>query len=326
MKPAAWLALFGCLFITACDGSRPFDTGPMKPAPGEVTVEIKGTLQVGKRITTKWQEVVYHLTGVAIMAPGKDEIDWDTEPVSLGVNWELFLGGDKTLAEEARKLNGKPVIAKGRLFVFMNGFQNMGPKRRFVVWVTSLTKSPDLQVIFEDPLKKKLAKGWSWLREDAKAWRHSAKGLEIRVQPGLAGTVKNALVRPAPDRRQGKYAIEVTVEFTSPPTNQYEQAGLTWYQGDKPVFKLVHEFIDGKTYVIPSKKPTDNRVIQMRLIVSEDQFVAQYRFGAKGEFQTATTGKLPPGKNEKISIQCYNGQATAEHWMRFSDFRVVKLP
>jgi hypothetical protein len=188
-----------------------------------------------------------------------------------------------------------------------------------------LVRGAEPNVIFQDPLKGKLGEGWAWLRENTKTWRHSQKGLEIRVEPGLADTVKNALVRQAPDRSRGKYAIEVTVESTSAPTHQYEQAGLTWYQGNKPVFKLVHEFIDGKTYVIPGKKPTETRLIQLRLIVSKDQYVAQFRPGARGEYQTAASGKLAPGEKEKISIQCYQGPADGEHWMRFSDFRIVRL-
>ena len=182
------------------------------------------------------------------------------------------------------------------------------------------------EVIFEDSLKEKLGASWEWLRENPKTWRHSPQGLEIRVEPGLAASVKNALLRKAPDRSQGKYAIDVTIEFTSAPSQQYEQAGLTWYQGNKPVFKLVHEHIDKRIYVIPGKNLAEDRLIQLRLIVSKDQYVAQFRPEAKGEFQTAASGKLPPGADEKVSLQCYNGPADAEHWMRFSDFRISKLP
>jgi hypothetical protein len=182
------------------------------------------------------------------------------------------------------------------------------------------------QVAFQDRLKGKLGSGWDWLRENPAAWRSSEKGLEIRVEPGKADTVKNALLRPAPDRAQAAYAIEATVEFTAPPSQQYEQAGITWYQGNKPVFKLVHEFIDGKTYIIPGKKSTDGRRVQLRLIVRKDQFIAQFRPDARGEFQTAASGKLPADADEKVSLQCYNGPADAEHWMRFSDFRIIRLP
>src|SRR5262249_42270114 len=150
-----------------------------------------------------------------------------------------------------------------------------------LVGVQQSVPGAEPQVVFEDSLKGSLGQGWHWLRENPGAWRHSPKGLEIRVEPGLANTVKNALVRKAPDRARGKHATEVTVEFTSPAAQQYEQAGLTWYQGDKPVFKLVHEFIDGKTYVIPGKKPTETRLLQLRLVVSKDEYVAQFRPGAQ---------------------------------------------
>jgi hypothetical protein len=190
----------------------------------------------------------------------------------------------------------------------------------------AFARAAEPEVIFEDSLKGKLGEGWEWLRENPKTWRHSDQGLEIRVEPGLAATVKNALVRKAPDRTQGKFAIDVTIEFTASPSQQYEQAGLTWYQGSKPVFKLVHEFIDQKLYIIPGKKPAEDLLVQLRLIVSKDEYVAQYRPGAKGEFQTAARGKLAAGPDEKISLQCYNGPATAEHWMRFSDLRITKLP
>jgi hypothetical protein len=203
---------------------------------------------------------------------------------------------------------------------------------RNLLWVSavllgapSFLLAAEPTVLFKDSLKGRLGEGWSWLREDAKTWRHTDKGLEIRVEPGVAATVKNALVRKAPPRSQGKYAIEVTIEFTTAPTKQYEQAGITWYQGEKPVFKLVHEHIDKATYIVPGKKATTTRLMQLRLVVSQKEYVAQYRPDAKGEFQTAASGKLEPGKDEKVSLQCYQGPADAAHWMRFSDFRIVQL-
>src|SRR5919109_827529 len=84
-----------------------------------------------------------------------------------------------------------------------------------------LVQAAEPQVVFEDTLKGKLGEGWHWLREKTSTWRHSENGLEIRVEPGLADSVKNALVRKAPDRSLAKYAIEVTVEMTSPPSRQY---------------------------------------------------------------------------------------------------------
>jgi len=181
------------------------------------------------------------------------------------------------------------------------------------------------EMVFKDTFDGKPAEGWTWLRENSDAWRIKDDALEIRVQPGVAGNVKNALVRPAPDRSQGKYAIEVTVTSHTVPTQLFEQAGITWYNNDRPVFKLVKELVHGKLLIIPGAKPMAAKSVQLRLIVTADSWTAQYRPEAKGEFQTAATGKLPAPGKDQVSIQCYNGPPEAEHWIRFDDFRILKL-
>jgi hypothetical protein len=178
---------------------------------------------------------------------------------------------------------------------------------------------------FEDSFSGQLADGWSWLREDQDNWRIKNDALEIRVQPGLAHNVKNALVRTAPPRDKGKRAIEVTITNHAVPTQQYEQAGITWYQDGRPVFKLVKELVNGKLLIIPGAKPMDARTVQLRLIVTADSFEAQYRPDGQGEFKTAATGKLPPPNKDQVSIQCYNGPPDAEHWIRFDDFRIRRI-
>jgi hypothetical protein len=192
-----------------------------------------------------------------------------------------------------------------------------------IFWLAAL--AADSPVVFEDRFTGKLAEGWTWLRENQDAWRLRDNALEIRVQPGLAETVKNALLRKAPDRSQGKYAVEVTVTNIRKPTQQYEQAGITWYHDGKPVFKLVKELVDGQLMIIPGRKPMTNDTVQLRLIVTEDSFTAQYRPDAQGEFQTAATGKLPPPGDDQVSIQCYHGPPDIEHWIRFDDCRILKL-
>ncbi|MFV1968617.1 MAG: hypothetical protein ACC628_24615 [Pirellulaceae bacterium] len=190
--------------------------------------------------------------------------------------------------------------------------------------VTPLVAAEEM-VICEDRFEGKLAEGWSWLREHADGWRIKDNGLEIRVEPGVAHNVKNALVRKAPDRNTGKYAIEVTVTSHSVPVQQYEQAGITWYRGGKPVFKLVKELVHGQLMIIPGRKNMTAETVQLRLIVTADSWTAQYRPNAEGDFQTAATGKLAAPADDQVSIQCYNGPPEAEHWIRFDDFRILKL-
>lgn len=187
-----------------------------------------------------------------------------------------------------------------------------------------------------DHFDGKLAAGWSWLREDSGAWRIKDNALEIRVQPGVAHNVKSALVRKVPDRGRQQYAVEVTVTSLTPPTQQYEQAGITWYHDGKPLAKLVKEYIDGKTWIVmggptdpdgkrglAAKVPVDAPTVRLRLIVSADRYRGQFQPGGEGEFQPAGTGPLPPPSGDEVSIQCYNGPPDAEHWFRFDDFQVV---
>jgi hypothetical protein len=181
------------------------------------------------------------------------------------------------------------------------------------------------RILFEDSFDKQLGEGWTWLRENPDAWRLRDGALEIRVEPGNAETVKNALLRKAPDRAEKKFAVEVTTTFTSDPTQQYEQGGITWYHENKPVFKLVHERIDGELWVIPGRVPAPKKSAQLRLIVDGNQWTAQFRQDPEAEYQTAAEGELPPPGNDVISLQCYQGPPDAEHWIRFDDFRIVEL-
>ncbi len=181
------------------------------------------------------------------------------------------------------------------------------------------------RILFQDTFDDQLGDGWTWLREQKDDWRIKDGALEIRVQPGKANTVTNALLRRAPDRTQTKFAVELTVTFTTDPIQQYEQGGITWYHDSKPVFKLVHEHIDGSNWIIPGKKPAPQRTVQLRLIVDGTAWTAQYREDLRGEFLTAATGTLPPAGDDQISIQCYDGPSAVEHWIRFDDFRVIEL-
>jgi len=165
---------------------------------------------------------------------------------------------------------------------------------------------------------------WSWLREKSNHWRLNNEGLEIRVEPGLADSVINALMISAPDRKSGRYSIEVSVSNITPPTEQYEQIGITWYIDEKPVFKLVKELIDGDLYIIPGRCPIPDTTIHLRLTVDDKSWQAAYKIKENDEFLIADQGELPSQGHDHISLQCYNGPEDEEHWVRFENFRVVQ--
>ncbi len=202
------------------------------------------------------------------------------------------------------------------------------PKRSFVVtgllMLTASLWAAQPTILFEDAFDGKLAEGWTWLRENAPKHRISDGALEICLEPGDANSVKNALVRNAPDRSTGKVLVELTLTNLAKPTNQFEQAGITWYVDGKPVFKFVKELVDGQLMMIPGRPAMNAKTVQLRLVVTANSFTAMYRPDAKGEFMTAATGQLPPPNRDQVSIQGYHGPADAEHWVRFDDFRISK--
>jgi hypothetical protein len=188
-------------------------------------------------------------------------------------------------------------------------------------WLAQAGETP----VFEDHFDTQPDPTWHWLREDPPDWRVRQDALEIRVRPGDANSVRNALLRQAPDRRQGRFAVEVTVTNLKPPKRQFEQAGITWYTDGKPVFKLVKELVDGQLMIIPGRKPMTNETVQLRLVASGNAWTAQFRPDGQGEFETAATGELPAPGADEVSLQCYHGPSEAEHWIRFDDFRVLRL-
>jgi hypothetical protein len=192
--------------------------------------------------------------------------------------------------------------------------------------VTVMAAGANPELVFEDRFEDGIGPGWDWLREKPGNWRIRDAGLEIRIEPGMADSVVNALVRKAPDRRLGRYAVELEVRNLTALSEQYEQAGITWYGDGKPVLKLVKELVHGEgLIIIPGRVSMTNDMVQLRLEVSATNYVARFRPDGRGEFQLAATGPLEPVADEQISLQCYHGPPDRAHWVRFERFRIVKL-
>jgi len=128
----------------------------------------------------------------------------------------MFHCGSGSSRDRARALLGIPVAVLAAT-VLLLGCTGLGGRS---------VKTGE-RVVFEDRFKRGPAKDWMWLRENPGAWRVREKALEIRVEPGVADTVKNALLRKAPDRSRGTFAIEVTITNHTKPTQRYEPAGIT---------------------------------------------------------------------------------------------------
>jgi regulation of enolase protein 1 (concanavalin A-like superfamily) len=197
------------------------------------------------------------------------------------------------------------------------------------------------EVLFQDDFAGKLGDGWSWVREEKAGWRAAERGLELRVLPGNlwgnANNAKNVLVRSAPDADQGD--VEISVTITNRPTHQYEQANLAWYYDDRHMVKLGLELVDNEVCIVMGREAGDQArtlgkipiaatSVRVRLFVAGRQIRGEYLPLGGARWLEAGAGDLPaPPKGEaKISLHCYQGPPEAEHWARFSEFRVLRRP
>ena len=193
-----------------------------------------------------------------------------------------------------------------------------------LLWICGTLFATEPRSVFEDKFDTKVGDGWAWLRENTKAWRIRNGGLEIRVEPGLAHNVKNALLRQRQTVvrelcRRGDHHLH------DAPDEPIRASGYYLVPEGYACLKLVHEHIDGKDYIIPGKVPAPEKTVRLRLLVTKDKYTAQFQPGPKGEFKTVASGDLAPGAEEQVSIQCYNGPANAEHWMQFTGFRIEEV-
>ena len=200
------------------------------------------------------------------------------------------------------------------------------------------------QVLFRDTFKSKLADGWSWVREDPKAWRITDRGLEVRVHPGNmwgpANDAKNVLVRPIPEVTPGGRPLDITASVENRPTNQWEQVDLCWYYDDGHMVKLGQELVDGKLSVVMGREendrtrtisitPLDSHALELRLTV-EGQTIRGAFKTPKSDWRDVGGCDLPakgPSKDKpKISLQFYRGPENEAHWARVTELTIRSAP
>ena len=191
------------------------------------------------------------------------------------------------------------------------------------------------ELAFRDDFTNGLAPGWTWLREDSKAWRATAHGLEVLIQPGNiwgpANNAKNVLSRPAPDPTNGDVEISVTV--SNQPSGQYEQVDLVWYYDDSNMVKIGEELVDGKLCVVMGREENDktrtiniipitSSSVQLRLTVSGNRIRGHFQTSDMQIWRVPGECDLPGHGTPKISLQCYQGLPNVERWARLTSFQI----
>jgi len=191
--------------------------------------------------------------------------------------------------------------------------------------------------LFSDPFGKTLADGWKWVRENPDAWRLADGALEIRIEPGNmwgdSNNARNILVRELPDADTVAHTVSVTV--SNKPTNQYEQVNLVCYYDDSNMVKIGLELVDEKLSLVMGREEKDKTntiallpvtatTLQVRFVLRGDEIEGAYRENATGAWQEAGKCELAVDGPPKISLQAYQGPADAEHWAKFTDFKIEK--
>ena len=194
-----------------------------------------------------------------------------------------------------------------------------------------------------DDFHARLAPEWRWEREHPEAWRLTAGGLEIRVEPGNMwgpqNNARNVLIHPAPD--PALTLVEVSVLVENKPSNQYEQVDLTWYYNDSNMVKIGEELVDGKLSIVMGREeqdhtrtiiiiPIDFTKVHLKLAVTGNHIQGFFSNPKDDEWKRAGECDLPPHVNKpgQISLQCYQGSEDVEHWARITHFQIKtgKIP
>jgi regulation of enolase protein 1 (concanavalin A-like superfamily) len=191
--------------------------------------------------------------------------------------------------------------------------------------------------LFAEPFDGKLGDGWSWVREDAKLWKIDKGALLIRTSTGglwmKDNNTRNLLLRKPPEVKEGGYAVEVQVE--NEPSNAYEHAGLVWYDDDDNYVTLVKEKVgdrqlvqlvpekEGKPKVGFAEKAYAGKSVWLRLEVSGGKARGRFRATEKDEWQTLGECDLPSRSEARVGLLTGYAARDAEHWSRFSGFRIL---
>ena len=199
------------------------------------------------------------------------------------------------------------------------------------------------KVLFEDRFASNLGEGWSWVREDPKAWRVEKGELLIRSLPGglyrEMNNCKNLLLRTPPDVKKGKLIVEVTLRCQ--PKEQFEHAGIVWYRDDddyivlskehyvkgaKPAVQMVREekVSDKITSKVPHHTPYDDEQVSLRLLIEGTTFTGQYRKTDKDDWKTVGQIKVASVEGKpRIGLVTSFGSKDVERWVHFSNFRIL---
>ena len=194
------------------------------------------------------------------------------------------------------------------------------------------------RAVFTESFDGTLAKGWSWVREDPKAWRLDKNVLVIKTSTGSLwqqqNNNRNILLRVLPDAKDQRVAFEALVE--NEPTNGFEHAGLVWYCDDDNYVALMREKLgakvavqlvsetNGKPKVGFAEKPFEPKTVWLRMELSGGKAKGLYRATEKDAWQVLGQCDLPVKGEPRVGLITGYAPPKSDHESRFSKFRILQ--
>lgn len=198
--------------------------------------------------------------------------------------------------------------------------------RMFVMWLLLLTATVSAgaqEILFEDRFEGGVKPGWTWIRGNAACVRYG-KGLEIRNEPVSEEQANNVLCRRADFLGRGAIRIETSIAHSTPPVRQYQQSGIFWRRSGAIVFKLVHELVDGQTYIFPGKVPVGSNAVRLRMTITGGDVIAEFCVEGESSFRRVYEGRLDAQSSDEVGLQCNGAPSEGEHWVSFRYFTVSR--
>jgi len=180
--------------------------------------------------------------------------------------------------------------------------------------------------------------GWTWVREDAEAWKVAGGALKIKAQPGKiwykTKTAKNLLVRKLPGSGTAEAPITMEVSVENAPEVNAEQCGMYLYFDEANFVKIIREHVRGKTHVVlvreqknlpEAQEPKEENAspVRLRLTWSGGKVSGSYKAG--GDWVPVGEVELPAGVGAgSVGLTAHGGAPDADRWAKFTDLRVTQ--
>lgn len=200
-------------------------------------------------------------------------------------------------------------------------------------------------VVFEDKFERALSDKWQVVGLEKSDYRIRDGGLEMRVQPGKAGTKTPMVKVILPVQEEVSMVASVKVTVLDPFTADHEFAGVYLLDESGPEFGAKKERVDGKLVFAPGQylfkgKPGEEGDVEkydvkytpeekdagpLRIIVRGGYAFFQVGPSADDKYQNYFHSAIRKKTKERgFCLMAAGAPDKASHWVRFENFRVVR--